>query len=168
MFQRLLFHSRSAFSHSPPLRSSSLSPLCRTRLDTLTCPVRTMSGSDDDFSSRPAAKRVRSEQDHSKGDTKAREEKIQGEKNGENGKSGKGEEHHDEDWKKAPPFQIGESWEGWTTKWRSSCWCGKSESRHEIKDDSCHLAHLPSRFCVLRRPVAEQVLPLRRLPAPAR
>jgi len=78
----------------------------------------------DDYSSRPATKRVRSDQDHSKGDTKEREEQMQGDdKKDDKDKQDK----KDEDWLSQPPFQVGASWEGFETKWRSSCWCGKSE-----------------------------------------
>jgi hypothetical protein len=79
-------------------------------------------GSDDEFTSRPAAKRVRSDQDHSKGDTKDRED-AKGEKKDEDK-----EDNVDEDWLSKPPFSVGASKEGWTTKWRESCWCGKSVS----------------------------------------
>lgn len=75
--------------------------------------------SDENFSSRPATKRVRSDQDHSKGDTKARESDIQNEDGKEDGEK-------DDDWLAQPPFSVGKSKEGWTTKWRESCWCGKS------------------------------------------
>jgi hypothetical protein len=77
----------------------------------------------DDFSTRPATKRVRSDQDHSKGETKERENEKQGEN-----KDKKGEKEGDEDWLSKPPFQVGASWDGFETKWRSSCWCGKSGS----------------------------------------
>jgi hypothetical protein len=84
---------------------------------------------DDDHTSRPPTKRVRSDQDHSKGDTKAREDDIQESKGEKREDGGDKSKHEDEDWQKKPPFQMGESWDGWKTKWRSSCWCGKSESR---------------------------------------
>jgi len=86
----------------------------------------------DDFSSRPAPKRVRSEKDHSKADTKQDEDDRKGE-----GKDGKDGEHEDEDWLSKAPFSVGASWDGWTTKWRESCWCGKSESsiRYRCMDE---------------------------------
>jgi len=80
-------------------------------------------GSDDEFTSRPSAKRVRSDQDHSKANTKDREDKKEGKD--ENDKK---EENIDEDWLSKPPFSVGASKEGWETKWRQSCWCGKSTS----------------------------------------
>ena len=73
-----------------------------------------------DFTSRPATKRIRSDEDHSKAATKDREDKKQGKEDGGDNK--------DEDWKSKPPFCVGASKEGWTTKWRESCWCGKSLS----------------------------------------
>ena len=77
----------------------------------------------DDYTSRPTTKRVRSDQDHSKAETKEREQAKQGEnKDDKDKKENKG----DEDWLAQPPFQVGASWEGFETKWRSSCWCGKS------------------------------------------
>lgn len=80
-----------------------------------------------DFTSRPQAKRVRSDHDHSKGDTKDREDDRK-KGNGEKNAKEDGEENKDEDWLKQAPFCVGESWDGWETKWRESCWCGKSES----------------------------------------
>ncbi|WWC99571.1 hypothetical protein V866_006475 [Kwoniella sp. B9012] len=63
---------------------------------------------------RPATKRIRSDHDHSKASTKANEsdEKDQ-------------EKHEDDDWLKEPPFSVGADKDGWETKWRESCWCGK-------------------------------------------
>ncbi|WVQ62308.1 uncharacterized protein L199_000447 [Kwoniella botswanensis] len=63
---------------------------------------------------RPATKRIRSDHDHSKASTKANEsdEKEQ-------------EKHQDDDWLKEPPFSVGADKDGWETKWRESCWCGK-------------------------------------------
>ena len=79
----------------------------------------------DDYTSRPAIKRVRSDQDHSKAETKEREDKIQG--NDKDGKDDKDKGNSgDEDWLSQPPFSVGASWDGFETKWRSSCWCGKS------------------------------------------
>ena len=74
----------------------------------------------EDFSSRPATKPVRSDQDHSKASTKEAENPAE-----------EGEEHIDEDWLSQPPFSVGKSWDGWTTKWRESCWCGKGGSSFE-------------------------------------
>lgn len=79
----------------------------------------------DDFTSRPPTKRVRSDQDHSKGETKAKEDQKQAEEGEEKDDADKN--HEDEDWLSKPPFQVGASWDGWKTKWRQSCWCGKSE-----------------------------------------
>lgn len=96
----------------------------------------------DQGTARPAVKRVRSDQDHSKADTKKREDRRQGEGQGEGQGDGQGEgqeknshngsedgqgdeEHHDEDWLNQAPFRRDEGWEGWETRWRQSCWCGK-------------------------------------------
>jgi hypothetical protein len=85
------------------------------------------------FSSRPATKRVRSDRDHSKADTKQRESDRQSadesKGHGVDGDEGDGRRHghKDDDWLSMTPFQVGKSWEGWVTKWRESCWCGKSE-----------------------------------------
>lgn len=82
-----------------------------------------------DFTSRPATKRIRSDQDHSKGHVKDREntkQKAEKKKQGEADEDDK-EKKQDEDWIKQAPFQEGASWDDWKTKWRQSCWCGKSE-----------------------------------------
>lgn len=84
---------------------------------------------DDDHTSRPATKRVRSDNDHSKGETKAREDDIQESKGGQREDGGDKSKHEDEEWLSKPPFSVGASKDGWKTKWRSSCWCGKSASR---------------------------------------
>ena len=87
----------------------------------------------DDFTSRPSAKRVRSEQDHSKAETKHTEEKEHGGAASGKDKDGSGEghedhgKHEDDDWLAQPPYSMGKSWDGWTTKWRESCWCGKCQ-----------------------------------------
>ena len=77
----------------------------------------------DKFTSRPAAKRVRSDQDHSKASTKQRED----DRNGDGDEKKQDGDHEDQDWLAESPFSVGKSWEGWVTKWRESCWCGKSE-----------------------------------------
>ena len=87
----------------------------------------------DDFTSRPAAKRVRSDKDHSKADTKHAEDSRQGGDDGK-GQESEGKEnggHEDDDWQAVPPFSVGKSRDGWVTKWRESCWCGKSGLRWE-------------------------------------
>lgn len=71
---------------------------------------------------RPATKRIRSDQDHSKAEVKDSEDKRQKSENGE-----EKEENKDVDWLSEAPFLVGESWDDWKTVWRSSCWCGKSE-----------------------------------------
>ncbi|KAK4685437.1 hypothetical protein P7C73_g4714, partial [Tremellales sp. Uapishka_1] len=84
----------------------------------------------DESSSRPAAKRIRSDNDHSKATTKnAEEDRNPSDKKDdkdEKNKDNKDTEHKDEDWQAQPPYSVGASKEGWTTKWRSSCWCGKT------------------------------------------
>ncbi len=91
--------------------------------------------SDDEFTSRPQAKRVRSDRDHSKADTKNAEDdrtpKSEQKKKGKD-ENGDDKENEDEDWLAKSPFQVGKSWEGWKTKWRESCWCGKSGSMFHI------------------------------------
>jgi len=85
------------------------------------------SESDEEFNSRPAAKRVRSERDHSKADTKHREDNREASHFDEqDNKDDKNSDHKDDDWLALPPFSVGKSREGWTTKWRESCWCGKT------------------------------------------
>ncbi|WWD18053.1 hypothetical protein CI109_102500 [Kwoniella shandongensis] len=83
-----------------------------------------MSSSPTPDTARPATKRVRSDHDHSKASTKASETTR------ENGHSdhpdSKESNHEDVDWLKEAPFFMGKSREGWTTKWRESCWCGKT------------------------------------------
>ena len=88
----------------------------------------------DQGTARPAVKRIRSDQDHSKAETKKRESDRQGDDtnshNGSGGEDGDAEgeeEHEDEDWLSQAPFRQGESWDGWETQWRQSCWCGKGE-----------------------------------------
>ncbi|WRT64035.1 uncharacterized protein IL334_000962 [Kwoniella shivajii] len=71
---------------------------------------------------RPATKRVRSEQDHSKASTKAAEASRE---NGSDHEDANEDKHEDDDWLKEPPFSVGKSKDGWETKWRESCWCGK-------------------------------------------
>lgn len=118
-------------------------------------------------STRPSAKRVRSDQDHSKADTKKREQDQQsnGDKDGEDRKND--EEMQDDDWMSVGPFQVGKSWEGWETKWRESCWCNKSE--HHRPGTTVHpVLNTHSGVCIRDRPTADQVLPLRRLSASAR
>lgn len=117
----------------------------------------------DDHCSRPPTKRVRSDQDHSKAETKERESHMQDGKSGD--EDDKGNKHEDEDWQKKPPFSVGESWDGWTTKWRSSCWCGKSEWEPQVMPD---VSSDSSRIRVRLGPQAGQVLPLRGLPATSR
>jgi hypothetical protein len=96
-------------------------------------------GPNDRGTARPAVKRVRSDNDHSKGETKAREAKRQGKEGHggsgaeESGDGGDGEgddkdKDTDEEWDKQAPFRVGADWEGWETVWRQSCWCGKGES----------------------------------------
>jgi hypothetical protein len=75
---------------------------------------------------RPDVKRVRSDQDHSKKDTKDREDKRQ--KSEDQGKEGEEKDNQDVDWLNEEPFHVGKSWDDWTTVWRQSCWCGKGES----------------------------------------
>ncbi|KAK8865767.1 hypothetical protein IAR55_000914 [Kwoniella newhampshirensis] len=73
---------------------------------------------------RPAAKRVRSDHDHSKASTKASETTRD---NGHSDHPDSNESNHeDTEWLKEPPFSMGKSREGWTTRWRESCWCGKT------------------------------------------
>lgn len=130
-------------------------------------------GNDQDFTSRPATKRVRSDQDHSKGDVKKREDGQEDDKDGN--------EHKDEDWLSVPPFSVGMDKKGWETKWRESCWCGKSEfltltlscwagSSSEAWRPEILIADLKifSGICIQLRSPRSQALPLRRLPAPAR
>ncbi|WWC58519.1 uncharacterized protein I303_101062 [Kwoniella dejecticola CBS 10117] len=71
---------------------------------------------------RPPTKRVRSDQDHSKASTKAAEASKDSESKDEDMKE---ENHEDDEWLKQPPFSVGADKEGWETKWRESCWCGK-------------------------------------------
>ena len=78
----------------------------------------------DDFTSRPQTKRVRSDHDHSKADTKQHEDDMK--PDDEKKDKEKDGDHEDEDWLSQPPFSVGQSWDGWTTRWRESCWCGKS------------------------------------------
>jgi hypothetical protein len=72
---------------------------------------------------RPEPKRIRSDKDHSKKDTKDGEEK----RKRSDGDEGEQEENKDVDWLSEEPFRVGESWDEWKTVWRQSCWCGKSE-----------------------------------------
>lgn len=133
-------------------------------------------------STRPSAKRVRSDQDHSKADTKKREQDLQSDQDDKmDGKGGgdddddkkKKKEEEDEqakkddDWQSVGPFQIGASWEGWETQWRGSCWCNKSQPLILLLVERAS-ADLRSCFRVLYRPAADQVLPLRGLPATPR
>ena len=114
---------------------------------------------DDDHTSRPPTKRVRSDNDHSKGETKAREDDIQESKGGDREDGGDKGKHEDEEWLSKPPFSVGASKDGWKTKWRSSCWCGKSASRLGRGRDKVTGAN---RSCVRlrRRPQAGEVLSL--------
>ncbi|WWC66462.1 uncharacterized protein I206_100364 [Kwoniella pini CBS 10737] len=80
--------------------------------------------SDNDVSNtvRPPTKRIRSDHDHSKASTKASEASRDSESKEED----KNEDNHeDEEWLKQPPFSVGADKDGWETKWRESCWCGK-------------------------------------------
>jgi hypothetical protein len=87
-----------------------------------------------DQGERPPTKRVRSDQDHSKANTKQAEDDKRPE--GEKEKK-EGETHEDEDWMKKAPFKVGESWDGWETKWTQSCWCGKRESGAFGSSEAC-------------------------------
>ena len=122
----------------------------------------------DQGTARPAVKRVRSDQDHSKGDTKKREDQRQGDdghhgggSDGEGG-DGDGEEHTDEDWLYQAPFRQSESLDGWETVWRQSSWCGKGMShlaecgsgkrrRRDVADDAVAFVYdadpLQAKFC---------------------
>lgn len=93
--------------------------------------IRTMS-EDDPKTVRPPHKRVRSSDEHvDPGNTAQPLSKSDQMKDGEV-----------PEWLTQPPFSYNQSWNGWDKKWRSSCWCGKSES---------HIAHL-------RRYVTDPVL----------
>lgn len=94
-----------------------------------------MPGAQDNGTARPATKRVRSDQDHSKAETKSREKRRQNSHNDDNDKKdeeandeGEDGEDIDEDWLNKAPFQQDRSWDDWETVWRQSCWCGKGES----------------------------------------
>ncbi|WVF70820.1 hypothetical protein IAT40_005614 [Kwoniella sp. CBS 6097] len=73
---------------------------------------------------RPATKRIRSDQDHSKAETKAAE-KSKEEQDPDHPEANP-DKHEDDEWLKDAPFYLGKSREGWETKWRESCWCGKT------------------------------------------
>ncbi|WVR05787.1 hypothetical protein IAU60_002812 [Kwoniella sp. DSM 27419] len=101
-------------------------------------------GSDTPESVRPATKRIRSDQDHSKASVKADEASKENQKNGAEGDDKQEEDedkHNDDEWLKKPPFRVGESREGWKTKWRESCWCGKTAFAYDADPLQAKMCH---------------------------
>jgi hypothetical protein len=72
---------------------------------------------------RPATKRVRSDNQDKNGDKQDDDAKI----NQAQPYEIDVEKDKIPEWLSAAPFQVGKDWEGWNKTWRSSCWCGKSE-----------------------------------------
>lgn len=99
---------------------TSLAPLSPTHL---AIHPRTMSSKPE--TTRPATKRVRTEDEDKEGNG-TKEDQNQPLEVETDDKS------EIPEWLKKPPFQVGRSQEGWNKKWRSSCWCGKSTSAMSI------------------------------------
>lgn len=90
---------------------------------------------------RPAPKRIRSDRDHSKGDTKDKEAKHHADGDDDKKDGEEDEKNEDDDWISKPPFCVGQDKKGFEVKWRESCWCGKTAfvfNSDPLQTKMCH------------------------------
>ncbi|KAL7423770.1 hypothetical protein Q5752_001354 [Cryptotrichosporon argae] len=89
--------------------------------------------------SRPEPKRVKTDADHgAAAGNSASDAAVADAKGGAH--DAQPDKHEGEDWLKRPPFQVGYEGE-WTTRWRESCWCGKTAfvfNADPLQSKICH------------------------------